>query len=248
VLLDHSRYEAEFGAETDLLGESAVATGADRAVPTCPEWTVRDLVTHVGTGHRWSAGIIEQRLTAPVPLTTVPAPDDPREWPSWLRAGADRLIAAVRDAGPHGEVWTWQADPGAGFWLRRMLHDELIHRFDLEIARGELGEVAPDLAADGVRDWLDTAMTLSTPDGPFAGMAGEPATLVLRATDANRAWRLQRTPDGVTWTDGEGAGQVYVSGPARDLLLVLNRRLDRDRLDIHGDKALFAQMLEHSVF
>jgi hypothetical protein len=29
---------------------------------------------------------------------------------------------------------------------------------------------------------------------------------------------------------------------------VLNRRLDRDRLDIHGDAGLLAQMLEHSVF
>jgi uncharacterized protein (TIGR03083 family) len=248
VLLEHTRYEVEFAAETNLLGQLAPATGPERAVPTCPEWTVRDLVTHVGTGHRWSAGIIEQRLTAPVPLTPVPAPENPDEWPEWLRAGADRLIAAVREVGPDGQVWTWQPDSSAGFWLRRMLHDELIHRFDVEIARGELGEVAPDLAADGVRDWLDTAMTLSRPGGPFAGMSGDPATIVLRATDADQSWLFDRAPEGVTWTAGEGTGAVFVSGPAQDLLLVLNRRLDRDRLDIHGDAGLFTQVLDHSVF
>ena len=38
--------------------------GADLStpVPTCPEWTLRDLVTHMGQIHRWVDGIVRERL------------------------------------------------------------------------------------------------------------------------------------------------------------------------------------------
>jgi hypothetical protein len=49
-------------------------------------------------------------------------------------AGAWMLGDAVPVAGPKQPVWTWQKDRWAGFWLRRMLHDEVVHRFDAELA------------------------------------------------------------------------------------------------------------------
>ena len=40
----------------DSFADAIVGADLTAPVPTCPEWTVRDLVTHVGSGHRWSAG------------------------------------------------------------------------------------------------------------------------------------------------------------------------------------------------
>jgi uncharacterized protein (TIGR03083 family) len=230
------RYAAEFDAEAARLGAVAAGLEPSAPVPTCPEWTVRDLVGHVGTGHRWSAGVVEGRLQVPPEYVRLPAPDDPGGWEAWLCSGARRLAEAVRAAGPDCPVWTWQpSDRTAGLWLRRMLHDELIHRYDAELTAGLLGEVAPDLAADGVSDLLTTIATLSSPGGPaspFTALAGSDATLCLRATDVDPAvgtWLARRTGDGVRWRHGVAEADVTVEAPARDLLLVLNRRLGPDR-------------------
>src|SRR5262245_3142627 len=55
---------------TRRLAESAAAAGPDAAVPTTPEWTITDLVAHVGQTHHWVAEIIEQRITDPTQLPT----------------------------------------------------------------------------------------------------------------------------------------------------------------------------------
>jgi|SRR5215467_14113900 len=255
--LERDRYEVEFEAETARLCAGAAALDPSAPVPSCPEWTVRDLVGHVGTGHRWSTGIVEGRMQTPARYVAVPAPDDQSAWTDWLTAGARRLAGAVRDAGWDGPVWTWRPDDlTAGFWLRKMLHDELIHRFDVEITAGRLGEVAPDLAADGVTDLLVTIATLSRPDAPdpvFGGLAGTGETLRLQAADPDLAggdWLVQRSPVGVNWRYGPGPADVTARAPARDLLLVLNRRLDPGACDVEitGDHALFAHWLEHSTF
>src|ERR1019366_3076936 len=71
-------------------------------IPTCPEWTLRQLVTHVGRAHRWAAEITRRRSDAIIPFREVPdgkLPDDRAEQRAWLNAGAARIVAAVREAG-----------------------------------------------------------------------------------------------------------------------------------------------------
>lgn len=255
--LGFDRYDAEFEAVTAQLGAAAGACAPHDPVPTCPGWTVRDLVTHVGSGHRWAADIIERRRQTPVPLVAVAAPDEPARWPDWLADGAGRLRAAVRNGGPDQPVWTWQVDMTAAFWLRRMLHDELVHRFDVELVTGRFGDVAPDLAADGVSDLLDCVARLSQPEfralGGFGGLAGDGEILRFRATDPDlevREWFVERTPAGVRWGPEPVPADVTVSAPARELLLVLNRRLDPAEagVEITGDDALFAHWLANGKF
>jgi hypothetical protein len=193
----------------------------------------------------------------PPPFVTVSPPRQPEEWADWLSAGARRLAEVIRDGGPDRPVWTWQTEMTAGFWLRKMLHDEVVHRFDAELAGGRLGDVAPDLAADGVSDLLTSIVTLSPPDSRdpiFAGLVGTGETLQLQATDPGTAtaaeWFVTRTPSGVGWRHGHAPADVAVRAPARELLLVLNRRLEptREGVEIAGDRALFTYWLEHSRF
>ena len=95
-------------------------------------------------------------------------------------AGARRLATAVRECGPDTVVWTWTADQTAGFWLRKMVHEGLIHRFDAELAVGLKSPVIGDLAADGITDLLVSIATLSPPDSAdpiFAQLCGRGQTL-----------------------------------------------------------------------
>src|SRR5664279_2456909 len=55
--------------EADLLaGEAAQAFVTD-PVPTCPQWSVRDLVEHTGGVHRWAATVVKGALTQDIPDT-----------------------------------------------------------------------------------------------------------------------------------------------------------------------------------
>jgi uncharacterized protein (TIGR03083 family) len=182
-VLSYERCEAEFAAETARLGAAVTTLAPDSMVPTCPEWTVRDLVGHVGTGHRWSAGIVAGRLAAPPPLVRVDPPANRDAWPGWLRDGADRLAAAVRAAGSDAPLWTWRAPRNAGFWLRKMLHDEVVHRADVELAAGMPCDVAADVAIDGISSTPSPPCRSRTPRtrcSPASPLSVRPCTCMPR--------------------------------------------------------------------
>src|ERR1700732_4586078 len=86
VIVEHTR----------RLAESAAAAGPDAAVPTIPEWTITDLVEHVGQSQHWVAEIIERRITDPAQLPAEMAvlPTDPRQWQAWLSESAQRGASA----------------------------------------------------------------------------------------------------------------------------------------------------------
>ena len=272
--LGFDRYYAELDAETAKLADAVLAADPTHPVPTCPEWTIADLVAHVGRGIAWAATIIEQRALHWIPIeqvidSPIPGasggsgaagasgrPGTREERAAWLRAGASRLADAVRDAGPDTHVWTWSDDRTAGFWLARLTHETVIHRVDAELAIGRQVSLAADLAADGVRDLLSSISVLSAdgPDPMFAGLRGDGETLHFHATDdglgAAGEWFVTRPPARVTWEHGHRKADVAVRGPALQLLLVLTRRasLDGSDLAVHGDERLFAHWLEHSAF
>lgn len=207
------RYAAELTAEAGRLATAAARQRPEAIVPTCPEWTLRDLVTHVGTGHRYAAGVIG--TGAPAPYRLIDAPSDQDAWTGWLIEGARSLNAAVRARGFTGETWTWQPKhQTAGFWLRRMVHDLVIHRVDADPA----GTIAPDLAADGVSDLLLCLATLEA-------LKGSGETLRFHAADLARSWHVTLTTSGISWTENDHAADVTLAAPVQQLLLILNRRL-----------------------
>jgi len=234
--LTPGRYAAELEAETARLAAAAAQRPTDGKIETCPEWTVRDLVTHVGTGHRLAAGIIEERRDHPAEYHLVHAPDEPDAWPAWRTGGARRLNAAVDDLGFDGTVWTWQPKfQTAGFWQRRMLHDLIVHRFDAD----PTGDLAPDLAADGIADLL---LAL----GYFPRFSGDGESLLFTATDTGQSWQVTLTTNGLTWHTKAQKSDAEVKAPVRDLLLILNRR--REPTEIEGDQALWRRWQAEAKF
>jgi uncharacterized protein (TIGR03083 family) len=257
--LTYERQCAELESETAKFAGAVRETDLGAPVPTCPDWTLAQLTTHVHRGIRWSATMVACRTTTPLRPTEVDAdlPTDPDERTAALLAAAARLVAAIHDAGPHAHIWSWADEHTAGFWLGRMLHETLVHRIDAQLALGHNPadiEVPPDLAADCVADMLMVTETLSARSGhAFAGLAGTGQTLLFQATDdemgAAGTWLARRAPSGVDWTWGAGPADVTVRGSARDLMLVLTRRMPTDhQLTVDGDAALLAHWLDNSKF
>jgi uncharacterized protein (TIGR03083 family) len=255
--LGHGRYHAELEAETARLARVVAGADPSRPVPTCPAWTLAELAAHVGAGHRWAATIVERRASTPVPNAEAGDLEVPRDADgrtAWLLAGARRLGDAVRDAGPEAAVWTWSADRTAGFWLRKLTHDTLVHRLDAELAVGRPVTLAPDLAADSVSDLLEMFSILPRIDDfpALAQLRGDGQTLHFHATDPGLPtageWLAHRTPSGVEWEHRHATADATLRGPALDLLLVLSRRsaLDASRLEASGDLELLAHWLDHS--
>jgi uncharacterized protein (TIGR03083 family) len=237
--LSPERYASELEAETDRLAAAAGRQSPAASVPTCPDWTVRDLVTHVGSGHRYATRVIDEGRTELMPWAASEPPAEQSEWAGWLLTGARGLTGAVHQCGFDSKIWTWQpAHQTPGFWLRRMLHDEIVHRFDAEPE----GELAPDLAADGIDDML---LVLETIAGPASrrphlrDLAGAGETLQLIATDTADRRQITLVPTGLAWQATESAADVTLTAPITDLLLILNRRRSPAPGQVTGDRALF---------
>ena len=179
----------------------------ERPVPTCPGWTFRQLATHLGRGHRWAAQIVATRATTPIPMREVPdgkLPQDPAQHALWLNAGADRVIEAVTAAGSD-PVWTLAGIGPASFWARRRAHEAAVHLADAQLAAGRDVDLAPEVAADGVDEWLTriAAGTGGTTDPARAqaqDLRGDGQSLHFHATDPGLSgtgeWLVTRAPSG----------------------------------------------------
>ena len=249
---DDDRFFAELRACTAELARM-IDGDLERPVPTCPGWTFRQLATHVGRGHRWAAQIVATRATAPIPTREVAdgkLPEDPARHAPWLNAGADRVIEAVTAAGG-APVWALTGLRPAGFWARRRAHETAVHLADAQLAAGQDVDLAADVAADAVDEWLALAAANA---GLARELSGDGQTLHFHATDPGRPgtgeWLVTRTASGVTVQPGHAKADVAVRGPAVSLLLVLTRRLPPSdpAIKIFGEQALLTHWLEHTPF
>ncbi|HYZ08421.1 MAG TPA: maleylpyruvate isomerase family mycothiol-dependent enzyme [Pseudonocardiaceae bacterium] len=257
--LEDDRYYSALNTEAGRFANVVRETDLSRQVPTCPEWTIAQLTEHLGQAHRWVTAMVEQRTTSYLPpeeVDEIPLPPTDVESAEWLRSGAARLSAAIRDAGTDTPLWSWSDDQRVGFWLRRMAHETAVHRADAELAVGIAVTRDADLAADAVTESLEFASspTLAARHPELVELRGDGQTLHFHATDDGLGdageWLVRRTPDGVAWEHGHAKGDVAVRGSAVALMLLVTRRIpvDDPRVQVIGDSALLDHWLEHTSF
>jgi uncharacterized protein (TIGR03083 family) len=147
-------------------------------------------------------------------------PADPAAAIDWLTESAHLLIDAVAATGADVPVWTFTGPQPAEWWIRRRLHESVVHRADAALAAGAPLVVEPELAADGVTEWLTLVAARPAADEP--AVAAD-TTLHLHATDEGLGtggeWMVRVVDGRVTWEHGHGKGTVAVRGRAADLLL-----------------------------
>ena len=218
-------------------------------MPTCPGWSLKQLYRHVGRGDRWAATIVRTgKFADPREVAGGRPPDGGLV--EWLHGSAQAVLDAVADTGPDTPVWTFTGPKPASWWIRRRLHESVVHRADGAIALGVDYAVDPAIAADGIAEWLDlvAARRADAADAPVA----DGGTLHLHATDdglgAAGEWLVRGTGGGVAWEPGHGKGDVAVRGSARDLLLAVLRRRPSDSVETLGDTAVWERWLALTGF
>ncbi|MGK3937044.1 uncharacterized protein (TIGR03083 family) [Streptomyces canus] len=232
----------------------ASAPSLDVQVPTCPEWTLFDLVQHIGEGRRSWAATIAAGPDAQAKSVAEDAPTAPREreaMSAWLAASTQELLDALREAGPDRGCWTWwgasQSPQTCGAVARHQLQQMAVHTYDAQVTVGAPQPLPTEVALDGVEEFLFTCVATTS------AWPHKPTAFDFHATEGH-SWRLTVDGEGArsariptpTDADGEssdGAG-VSVHGTASELVLFVYDRIAADSVRIDGDAGLFDLLRE----
>ena len=255
--LPHHRFCQEVVTQTGLL--RGVVAGADLSVTvqTTPDWTLGQLLRHVGGNLRSVETAGDGRCRRPCRgrlglCHGGPAGDDPAALDAWLAEAAAGFAETLAKAGPDARAQVWQVRWPAAAWARRAANDLVVHRADAAGAVGADYTVAADLAVDAVDEFLDL---LSNPQVAAAAPdpAGGPApgsTVHLHATDAapglEAEWLVELGAPVFSWRHGHAKADVAVRARLADLLRVVTRRLPPDAggVEVLGDREVLDAWLE----
>jgi uncharacterized protein (TIGR03083 family) len=229
-MLDWSRaIQTDSARVADLIGGAEL----DTTVPSCPDWSVRDLVVHLGRVQRfWAANVRAadpDRPAAGDGDPDRPAVDQPPDerLADWMRASTDELLVALDETDGSSPCWTWWGRPlTSGAVARHQVQEATVHRWDAEHALGGPNPIDPAVAHDGVAEFLEIVV------GTAADRLLGSLTLVSEEGDGR-------------WIVGDQRGtSAVVTAPASDLVLTLYGRLPPSAVRVEGDTKLLQDFLD----
>ncbi|MFM9367838.1 maleylpyruvate isomerase family mycothiol-dependent enzyme [Streptomyces sp. Da 82-17] len=243
---DLETYCTTLTEQTDLLSTHTRTADESLPVPTCPGWTLADLLRHVGDTYAWAERLVRTRAAGPEHLTagqTAPVT-------------AAHLAATLRAAGPDTELWSPAPPHSPLFWARRMAVEATVHRYDADRALGIPYELDPATALIGLGEWVEMStlpQAFPSADARRA-LLGPGRTIHLHATDTPDAageWLIDLTGehgDDIPVRHAHEKAAVAVRAPAAELLLLMygRRTLADDGVESFGDTALFEEWLKNS--
>lgn len=198
-LVTFDDYGDAIGKAATVLRANAAAAPLTAPVPTCPGWTLLDLVTHVGMVHRWAADRLRgRRAVDPTGYEAEGRGAD--DLLGWFDTGATDLLQALVDAPEDldGRVFLADAPPARVFWARRQAHETSIHAVDALSARLGRPAVAAEtwipapLALDGIDELLRGFVPRG---GRLAVHVEAPTALLVHPDGSDVAWHVSLTPD-----------------------------------------------------
>ncbi|GAA4600191.1 uncharacterized protein (TIGR03083 family) [Actinoplanes octamycinicus] len=221
----------------------AAATAPDPAVrvPGCPDWSLRDLVAHLGEVQRfWALVVTEADPSGPPSRerhgSTVPQSD----LLAWSAESTRMLGTALRAAGPETPCWAWwpstAAPHTAGAVARHQVQEAAVHAYDALESLGKPEPLPAAVAVDGVHEFLSTGL------GALGAWPHRPARVLYQAIEGP-SWTVDLSPAGAT-ADPAASGEpvTRIHGTASDLVLLLHRRIPLHAVRIDGDREVAAQI------
>jgi len=227
--------------ESARLVAAAGEAGLGTMVPSCPEWSVAELLGHVGRIQRWQADIVARRVQE-AEFSFAEPPSDPAVLVSWVQDATALLLEVLAAAPPDAPLWTFLGPGVPGFWIRRQAHEVSLHRVDADLAAGRAPALDGQLATDGIDEFLDVVVQFRVRDR----MVGTGETIHLHRTDGEGEWLVRLTPSGPEVERTHAKGDAAARGTASDLLLAIRGRVDPSALEVFGDAAVLERFIDLS--
>lgn len=227
-------------------------------VPTCPGWTLTDLVGHIGSTQRWMNRLVADGITDPgaaFALGWEEPPAEPSAWSQWLVDGAQEARATFSSAPGDQQVF----DPSGGgdgvaFWGQRLFGEISVHRIDAAATLGRRYTIDTASAVAAIEDWLGNMASsgwAQNVPGFADAMRGDGQTIAWVADDADQAWLLRRTDVPLVLTHDRIEADVTIQGPAQELLEIVSRRRPLEAAElssVQGDRDELVHLIEHMVW
>lgn len=218
-------------AAVDAISANGTNLAAEVECPTCPGWTVEDVVDHLGRVYLWT---VEATRGTERPSMGEREQGD-LTLGEWYADCGRRMLDRLREADPAAGCWTFDRDDRTvRFWIRRQLHETTIHWVDLARAHGIEAEISDHVADDGIDELLHLFVPRRIEDPQTA----LPLPLQIRATDTGSVWWVQEADGVVSAGRGEeGESVAEIRGEAVELYLALWGRNSREALHVDGEAA-----------
>lgn len=202
-------------------------------MPTCQEWTPRDLVEHLGgVQHRWVA----------VPE----APQERVALPAWSAESTEQLLGTLGEFGQERGCWTWwggsRSPQTSGAVARYQVQETTVHAYDAETILGAPQPLPDEAALDGVDEFLSTRCAGTDP------WPHEPAAVEYHAPEGRPGASRSPPPahgspaPPMPWTR-----PAPPSGTAGELVLVRYGRIPVNSPKTDGDTRLFGLLLARDL-
>jgi uncharacterized protein (TIGR03083 family) len=235
-------------------------------VPTCPGWTVADLVRHVAVVYLHKVTVLRE---GGQPEVWPPAGVNDEEPVGLLERAYGELAGELTARKPQDVAGTWYGpDQSVGFWIRRMAQETAVHRIDAELGVGApVAPVPDDLAIDGVDELLKVFVAFAISEWPedfvnewpkdSAGAPAYPQDRSYALSTDGASWLVKTSPGHFDVSGGPGlrmaddaAPDVVVQGaPAALLRWAWNRDLPgaASGLTVDGDPGALADFRQYVV-
>jgi uncharacterized protein (TIGR03083 family) len=185
-----------------------------RPVPQYPEWTMADLLSHVGS---ILARTTQVCLLHPAERISAPRLPEGKDVGDWYEAILAEMIGTLDRSDLDVPVWGFVEGSTIQFWVRRMVVETGVHRWDAEQAFGEETPLREPVAEHGLDEFAEV----------WFPRLGEIPVLEVIAEDL-----------GKTWIYGSGAPAARVEGSGSDIYLRLMSRPSPVRLPDDWETAI----------
>jgi uncharacterized protein (TIGR03083 family) len=228
--LEPERYFALIDADTERMLEIA-GRGLDADVPSCPGWTVANVVSHQAMVYAHKVRVMADNAW---PDPWPPAELRGRPPLEFLRDAKDELFHefARHDVGE--QTTTFGDDTSVMFWVRRMALEVAVHRIDAELAHDAITPIPDDLATDGVDEIL--TVMLHGDWAEWGAKTEHPVDATVAVEAGGLRWRCAASEAVVDVVRGSSEPvQATVAGAPSDVFLWLWGRRGDEAVDLAGD-------------
>lgn len=224
-------------SSSSLLG--CAKSDLNAPVPSCPGWSVADLIRHMWRVWGWAARVV--RTGSRSEVEDPPESIGDAELVALAQRQVEQLIESLGDSEPDSDCWTFGEPRSRLFWFRRQALEAAVHAWDAQRAISRPEPLGKELATDGIDEFVSVFLARQVARHP-EGWTGQ--SLHLHCTDSEGhdgirgEWMLRLGPDAAVVAEhGHGKGDVAVRGAASSLYLWCLNRVPSSELEIFGDRS-----------